>query len=246
MGEKIIDKNIELAYELILTEEGIFGGYSNSEYAKIIERILNECTEDGKEYPEREKVLLQVIEIAKQNINPDSLYIIGKAYSWSKVKYNKEAIKYLKMYLDGEVSDYAIKHTVGNHIPESSRKYMHLADTYGMLGDKYLIDYDYENAMKSFNLMLENDELSRSPIGRQIPYLKIADTYRRMNKLDDSIRTLEQAKYPVDVFEKGNEFFEVDINQEKKEFYEIIDKFLQDYKDKKERGYIYRPRKSNS
>ena len=234
------EKNIELAYELFSTL-GI-GGYIEPQNVPIIEKILNDCAVDGADYPDREKVLLKVIELASDNINSDSLYIISKAYSWAKVKYNKEAIRYLNLYLESGVSNYAISKTVGINNPESSRKYMHLADIYMALGEKYIIDYDYENALKSFNMMLENDELSRAPYGRQLPYLKIADTYRRMNRLDASIRTLEKAKYPENVFDKADDIFTYDIEKERKDFYEIIEKFLQDYKDKKERGYIYRPR----
>lgn len=242
MKDNIIDHNTELAYELFSTL-GI-GGYIKPQDVPIIAKILNDCSVDGNNYPDREKTLLKVVELASGNNNADSLYIISKAYSWSKVKYNKEAIKYLNLYLESGLSDYAISKTVGINNPESSRRYMHLSDIYMDLGEKYIVDYDYENAMNSFNLMLKNDDLSRSPYGRQLPYLKIADTYRRMNKLDDSIRTLEQAKYPTDVFTNVDNIFTYDIEEEKKEFYEIIDRFLQDYKDKKERGYIYRPRKN--
>lgn len=246
-GFKKVKKNdncnyIELAYDLFSTLE--LGERINPDNYETIRKIQNDCTEVGKDYPDREKILLKVIELASKQINSDSLFIIAKAYSWSKVKYNDYAIKYLNMYLESGISEYAVSRYIGINNPESSRKYIHLSQIYNDLGEKYLINYDFQNAMKSFELMLENDNLSRMPYGRQLPYLKIADTYRRMNELDNAIRTLEEARYPDDVFTIGDDGFEYDIERHKKDFNEIINRYLEDYKEKRNKGYIYKPRKS--
>lgn len=246
-GFKEVKKNdncnyIELAYDLFSTVGPV--EQINPDNYETIRKIQSDCTETGKDYPDKEKILLKVVELASKQINSDSLFIIAMAYSMSKVKENDCAIKYLNMYLESGVSEYAISRYIGVNNPECSRQYIHLSQIYSELGDKYIINYDFKNAMKSFELMLENDNLSRIPYGRQIPYLKIADTYRRMNELDNAIRTLEEARYPNDVFTKGDDGWEYNIDYHKKEFSEIINRFLADYKEKRNKGYVYKPRKS--
>ena len=82
--------------------------------------------------------------------------------------------------------------------------------------------------------------MSKFRFGRQISYLKIADTYRRMNDLDKAIFTLENASYPNDCIDDDST---ISKNYIVNEFNSSISNALNDYKIKKEQGYVFRPRK---
>ena len=238
--EKKTGNNIELAYDLFTT----LGINGNAEVHKhnlsTIEKIQQDCTDSVHERPDRYKILLKIIEIAGDSNNPDSLYIISKAYSWLKVEYNKMAIKYLELYIASGGSEYAVSREIAPYHREGN--FILMSQVYHNLADKYLIDYDYDNAMKVYNSMLEMDKLSKFPYGRQLPYLGIADTYRRRNMLDNSIEIVEKANNPDDVFTSDLTGWDYNVEHEREMFYSTINRFLADYKEKKDRGYIYRPR----
>lgn len=230
---------IEVAYELFDTLS-VGGIVSNPQNEAIVRKILLEYTDRNTGYLDREKILLKVIELAGDNNDSDSLYIKAMAYSWSKVKYNDLAVEYLRKYLNSGVSPYVINRNFGTKIPYENKVYVHLSQVYHELGDKLVTAYEYESALEAYKNMLNNDIKSRVPYGRQIPYLKIADTYRRMNNLDQSIKTLENAVYPNDCIKDDSSIPQSFYIEE---FSSTINKYLKEYKEKKEKGYIFRPRK---
>ena len=235
LSKKTFQNNIQLAYDLFDTL-----CVSTNEKSLIIKKILLELTDKKTGYPNREQVLLKVIELAGDDDNADSLYIKSKAYSWLKVKYNDLAIEYLRKYLNKGVSEYAINRTLGVKIPYSNKVFLHLSEVYCELGDKLIISREYENALDAYNNMLKNDSMSKFRFGRQISYLKIADTYRRMNDLDKAIFSLENASYPNDCIDDDST---ISKNYIVNEFNSSISNALNDYKIKKEQGYVFRPRK---
>lgn len=92
----------------------------------------------------------------------------------------------------------------------------------GYLGKAYEKKYDYDTALKIYNEQVTLDT-------SQIPLISIAEIHRKKNDLDSAIKLMENAI-------KSNN---------KKIDKEVIKRYLEDYKLKKEKGYIFRNRNIN-
>lgn len=233
--------NLDLAYDLFRTlTDGVCSSETNK---KIIQRIQQELTDNGSQYPNREKILLRVIELANGSESSENMYIIAMAYSWSKAKYNDKAIEYLNKYLSNGICEKAISYEISKEFTDEQRSCLHLSNIYHELGDKYVVAYDYDNALTCFNKMLDYDAKANLPFGRQIPYLCLADVYRRLNKLDKAIDILKNAEFPKDSIHNYKTFAPMDFEAD---FYKPINRYLEDYKSKIEKGYKYKPRKKDN
>ena len=220
----------------------------SKEYEKIIADIDKECTISGAQYPERQQQLLKLISLLEEYDNNDKRYLVAWAYSWSKVKYNQKAIDAMNTYIEEGLSERAINNYHG--VREDKRKFEHLVWIYQTLGEEYIKNNEYEKAMECFDKELENSIKCGFIYGWHLPYLHIADVYRRMNKLDLAIKTLDDAKPPKEIYFTDDSFLvnskEEIVERENRMSYETLNKFKNDYIEKKQRGYVFRPKKEKN
>lgn len=225
------DNNIELA-ETIFGMLGVGGGISK--YEKQAKRIINSCKS-------RQEILNEVIKFCGRPETPRQRYLLARAYSWSNIEYNDKAIEYLELYLSNDLYEDSFKNNLAYN-DYNDRKRWHIARVSLDLGLAYDKARNIDKALEKYY-----DVLNIIPES-QIPYLHIADMYRKKNQLDKAIEILEQArksKYYVKNEIKdalGNSY---KPKQYDNTFIEIIDKYYIDYLNKKNKGYVYKPRNKN-
>lgn len=90
------------------------------------------------QYPDRQAVLLKIIQLIGEPSTPQERYIVAKAYAWSRVKYRDKAIYYLNLYLANNIYEgaYIHKHHNFYNTLEDEKKY-HLSEMYNLLGTAY-------------------------------------------------------------------------------------------------------------
>ncbi|MBO5142176.1 MAG: hypothetical protein J6C46_04145 [Clostridia bacterium] len=167
--------------------------------------------------------LNKVIELCKEPNTPQKRYLIAKAYAWSKVKYNDEAIKYLTLYLNNPLylGAYQNKfHDINNSIEQERN--MHLCEMWKYLGQAYEKIYNFDMALDCYNkcLMLQPES--------QLSYIDIINIYKKKNDLHTALKILNNAKNSI--YYKDN-------------FKKAIDSYILDYEEKIRNGYKYKPKK---
>ncbi len=167
--------------------------------------------------------LNKVIELCKEPNTPQTRYLIAMAYAYSRVEYNDEAIKYLTLYLNNPLylGAYQNKlHDINNSLEQE--RIIHLYDMWIYLGQAYEKKYNFDNALECYE-----KGLSLLP-NSQMPYLSIANIFRKKNNLRASLNILNQAKRTM--YYTGD-------------FKKAIDSCILEYEEKIKKGYKYRPRK---
>lgn len=190
-------------------------GYSlNSQEQKLIKKCNS-----------RQEILNEVINICGEPNSPMTRYIYAKAYAWSNIEYNEEAIKYLNLYLNNELYVDAYQHRYHdiNNSLEVERK-IHLYEMTRYLGQAYEKKYDFDKALECYKKCLEYQE------NFQVPYLDIANIYRKKNNLQESLKIMNKAKSSV---------------YYKNDFKVVIDEKIKDYEEKIKKGYKYKPKNKN-
>jgi tetratricopeptide (TPR) repeat protein len=216
--------NIKLSNELL----GFFtlGSGSYSQQALTIIRAANN----------KHDILDKIISLCLDINAPQSYLILGKAYKLKGAKFRSYVIKYLCKFLEGPQFDKDDYHIKGISM-EMETYETKLGEIYRMLGDAYEGEYEFEKALGCFQKACN--------LNPQLPsnYIKVADIYAKTNNLDLSIETLanaRQSRYyipidwtsPVDGTVFHNDTFKI-----------VIDSYIEIFKDKKFKGYIYKPRK---
>ena len=183
-------------------------------------------------------MLNEVIKFCGSPETPRQRCLLAKAYAWSNIEYNDKAIEHLELYLNNELYEDSFKNNLA-YDSYSDRRKWHIALFSLDLGLAYDKARNIDKALSVYQ-----DVLKLIPES-QIPYLRIAEMYKKKNQLDKSIEILEKArksKYYAkkeikDVF--GNSY---KPKQYDNTFIEIIDKYYIDYLNKKNKGYVYKPR----
>ncbi|HOJ48544.1 MAG TPA: hypothetical protein PLD48_06740, partial [Bacillota bacterium] len=133
--------------------------------------IQKKAKEFVKNAKDRHEVLGKVIELCQGIENPEAYYLIGTAYIWKGAKFRQQAIFYLEKFLSLSY-------------PETNTLFRIYID----LGKAYEGEYDFYNALRYY-LEAKNVNPSISP-----SYAHIATIYVKMNKLDEAIKFLKDAK----------------------------------------------------
>lgn len=182
--------NVELALQLFETQ--MLGGGNNSKYQKQVDRILKDCTPADSEYPERQEVLLKIIELIGEPKTPKERFIVAKAYAWSRANYRTQAIKYLELYLNDDLyeDEYSkTHHNIYGRTPSlEEEKNIHIADILQYLGKAYEGEYEFEKALKCYEK--ENELIYFWPHS----YANLVNIYTKMNMLDKAFTICKQAK----------------------------------------------------
>ena len=217
------EDNLRLAAELLdyfsLTTEQF-----SDESIKIIKQAKN-----------KDDILDKVIELCI-NIKKSAAYLnIATAYKLKGIKYRTEVIKYYNKFLENPVFLKTNKKYGIQLYQDIMVEDIELPNIYMSLGNAYEGKYDFENALNSYKKSCKID-----PSNQGI-YCCIARIYSKMNKLDESINILKEAKnskyYKINTTKILDKVYTDDT------FIKVIDDYLNDYENKKKRGYIYRPRK---
>ncbi len=229
--------NTELAEQLFNTQ--ILGGTINKKYQFKVSKILKECTPPKKQYPERQQVLLKVIELIGEPQTPKERFLIAKAYAWSRVQYRDQAIYYLELYLSNplwEETYLHIRHNINNTI-ETEKNY-HLNEMFSYLAKAYEGKYDFDKALQIYEYLISIFPEHPSA------YRGKANILIKQNKLDEcllwvkSLKKLQYYKIKTYKNEIGqtikDDFFNFTVND-----------LISDIEEKISKGYKYKPKKQN-
>ena len=159
--------------------------------------------------------LNKVIEYCGEPNSAKARYYYAITYAWSRKEYNDLAIEYLTLYLNNPPYD----KKYGNKTEEPN---IHLYEMWRYLGQAYEKNKNLDEALNCYFKCLEYLE------SFQVPYLDIANIYRKKNDLNSSLEILNNAK--------STQYY-------KNDFKEVIDRYILDYEEKIKKGYKYKARK---
>lgn len=222
---------VELASQLFETQ--MVGGTIDRKYQYKVNKILKECTPEGEKYPERQQVLLKVIELIGEPKTPKERFLVAKAYAWSRANYRQQAIKYLELYLNNELYSEIIKTYSSNWSYQEGLKH-HLSEMYGYLGKAYIGEYNFDKALSIYEYMI--NKFPDDPPS----YMGKCEVLTKQNKLEECHDWLVSCKELP--YYKLNEKY--GKTEDENWFYFTINRLLNDTKEKIKKGYKYRPRKN--
>jgi len=225
--------NIDLAYQLFNTL-GV-GGSIDSKYKNEIKRIQKECTDVNiSPYPDRQKVLLKVIELAGEPSSSMQRYLLAIAYAWSRANYREQAIYYIELYIDNGLCDEICSlYSKNNNIEEGRKK--HSIEMHHFLFKNYIGLYNFEKALKISEKMISIDPIN--PIG----YFDKVESLTKQNKLQECKSWLNNVKHSS-YYKKYTYIDALGKKYQDDWFYSSINKLLKETNDKIKNGYIYKPR----
>ena len=225
-------KEINIAKDLI-----------NADYVGPIP-LDDESPKIMENFSSRQERLDYAINLLKKYNTPQSRYYLCEAYHNSNVSRRKESIDVFLKYLSNEL----YKDVIGKIDPGAISLYkmsyfdamnFHIATVLSWLGEAYEGEYDYENALLAFK-----KSYSLAPYFSGAPG-QVSRIYMKMNRIDKSIEVLEKYKTtrwyaPYDEKTYSGNVYHHDDNKV------LVDEWIDDYKKKIERGYVFRPRKRKS
>lgn len=208
--------NPNLAEKLMCT---LSVGYDLSEKdLKKCQKIWQQCNND------RSTVLKKIISLCGNIDTPQTRYLKAKSWAWNKVEYCDYAIESLEYYLNNPLYEKIYTHRIHNiNDTIEDKKNMHLCEMNRYLAQSYEKKQNFEKALEVYNNCFKYDDMSTPNI-----YLDLANIYRKMNRLNQSINILEKAKKTK--YYKG-------------QFKQTIDIKYDDYIKKINNNYVYRSRK---
>ena len=238
-----IFSKIKRNYEVTLAEQlfntQILGAYIDPQYKLQVNRILKRCTPKTQKFPERQQVLLNVIELIGEPKTPKERFLVAKAYAWSRAQYRDKAIYYLKLYLENELWRDAYIHQIHNYRDtEEESKLYHLNEMYEYLAKAYIGKGNFDEALKIYEYLI--DIFPEHPSAYRGKY----ECLLKQNKLDEClewIKKVKKSKY-YKIYYKNTI-----LNTKTKDswFKDTIDNILNDIEEKIKKGYKYKPRKIN-
>lgn len=221
----------DLALQLFNTQ--VLGNDIERKYKHKINKILRSCTPKGDKYPERQQVLLKVIELIGEPATPKERFLIAKSYAWSRASYRNKAIQYLKLYLDNPLYEEAYIHNLHNYndTPEKSKLY-HLSEMYGYLGKAYIGEHNFDKALEIYEYIIS--------IFPEYPpsYMGKCEVLIKQNKLLDCKNWLIDCKN-LPYYKLNKQYGET---ENENWFYFTIKRLLKDVEEKILKGYVYKPR----
>lgn len=165
-----------------------------------------------------------IVDIIGDYDTPGAWYCMAIAYQLQGAKFRLEQIKYSRKLLDS-----------GQPLEESAVVYIH-----NLLADAYEGEYMFEEAIEVYNQLLSKHK-DYNPAR-----IKIARLLVKQNRIDEAIKYLEKIYKKL----KNNPVYYTDPFSGKKKLDAIyksdllvLSSHIKEFKEKKERGYVYRPRK---
>lgn len=225
--------NVELAFQLFKTQ--VLNSSIDSKYQHQINKILKKCTPKNSKYPERQQVLLKVIELIGEPKNSKERFLIAKSYAWSRALYRDKAIYYLELYLNNSLYEEAYIHCFRhfNDTIEKNKLY-HLSEMYGYLGKAYIGKYNFDKALQIYEYMISI--FPESPVS----YMGKCEILIKQNKLFDCKNWLIACK-KLPYYKLNKKYGET---EDKNWFHFTINRLLEDVEKKITNNYVYRPKKN--
>lgn len=208
--------------------------------------------------PKRSQLFNQAIRLIGNPTTSKQRYILAISYYWLGANYRKDTIKYLTSYIQNGIWEgaYVEGSTAISNLFPLSDKENHIAQMYEYLANAYDGEYEFEKAVAARESALSYCNYSPTP------YIQLADTYRKLNRLDLSLQVLKKAKqnalyklgiklinnpnYTI-VKHNSNDLFKIQQQEYKemlaRDFASAIDIKYSEIENKIDNGYIYRPRK---
>lgn len=192
-------------------------------------------------FSSRQERLDYAINLLKKYNTPQSRYYLCEAYHNSRVSHRKESIEIFLNYLTNELYQerfikidpiYISLYKMSNFDAMN----FHIATILSWLGEAYEGEYDYQNALLAFQ-----KAYTLAPYYSWAPG-QVSRIYMKMNIIDKSIEVLEKYKdtkwyEPYDEKSYSDNVYHHDDNKI------LVDEWIDDYKKKIERGYVFKPRK---
>lgn len=196
----------------------IFNHYAgrdvNPFYMSKVNKIVKLHNENKKE------CLMEAIRLCGDPKTNDQLYIVAQCYVLAGADYRPQAIEFLNRFISaGAVWSGTLrgKINMGDHIADQLT--MSKAEIWYQLGKAYEGEYQFENALSAYLKALEIDNTYTPAV------VGVSDVYVKMNNIDGRLKFLRE------------------IKKSKYKDMKLIAKFrMEDLKEKKATGYVYRPR----
>lgn len=164
--------------------------------------------------------LLAAIQLCGEPNTPKKLYIVSSCYVMAGAEYRPKAIEYLLQYIDaGAVWEGTPKDFVSIDGLIINQLDLNRAVTYCDLGKAYEGEYQFVDALYWYRRALEADPTSSPAVSY------IADVYVKMNNIDEGLKFLREIK------KSGYKDMKLIANEKIKEL-----------REKKAKGYVYKPR----
>lgn len=221
------NSNADLALELFSTL-GVGGGNHLSNRAQT---ILSLCKH-------RTDVLKKMIELCPEPKTAKELYIVSTAYVWLGAGYRKEAIEYLLKYIDaGAVWDETPNGFIYLFGYKENQMSSNIAKVYFDLGQCYEKEYLFEEALSAYEKAADYNKYFAYYI------VCIANINVKTGNYISALQVLYDAKNSQ--YYKVYHYKTIDgKNNKNDDFIRSIDNAIIETENKKQRGYVYKPRKN--
>ena len=185
---------------------------------------------------DRKEIADKIISLCIDINDPRAYHYIAMSYGIKGTKFRPKVIEFLNKYLQNPVFENVNRHYSTEQFYNITNKEIELGVVYENLGSAYEGEYDFENALTSYLKAYEINPYN-TPI-----YCRLATIYSKMHNLDKSISLLKEAKRSA--YYKVLKWTDVaGIKRTDNTFKTVIDDQLKNYESKKDKGYIYKPRK---
>ena len=229
---------VKLAHYLFDTLSG--GLEVPANYKEIVSTELKACDINNNGLVDRQTLLLRIIDLVNEPKTPEQRYLLAMAYSWSHTEYRLKAIEYLNIYLSNEIYEGAfdriwIPNDNDNPLSWVSPINQHLSTMYCALGDAYLGENLYEEALHAYQ---KANEFAPSYAST---YCSIAKVYVHMNELQKALSVFEDAKN-TPYYSRRQWYDKISGKTRDIDFWKSIDRGEAQIKEKIQKGYVFRPR----
>lgn len=190
------------------------GGVVSPPYTYKVQRLIKKCGS-------KKDCLMAAINLCGNPITPKQLYIVSTCYVLAGASYRPQAIEFLNKYINvGAVWEGTPRSNITIDGYTINQLKINKASVYCDLGKAYEGEYQFDNALISYSNSLKCDP-SYTPA---ISYS--ADIYVKKNLIDSGLNFLKSYR--------NSPFKDVRL---------IASEKTKELKDKKSKGYVYRPRK---
>lgn len=234
-GKQLKEKNsTDLAYEL-------FNFYTEGQFAEQVKQILNEYTQKGEKYPDRQDIFLKAIDLIGEPNTPKEKYIVAEAYLWSRYPFKLKGIEYGNKYISGELWK---QNYEGYIVPKNAedtlqnKKNIEISHFLHEIGLIYESEYRLEDALENYT-----EEIKLVPFWA-IGYIDTVKVLIKLNRSDEALELLNSARKSKYYIPYSTKTYEWQTEQINNDFQDTIEKAIKDIEKKIEKNYKYKPKPS--
>lgn len=189
------------------------GGVVSPPYTYKVQRLIKKCGS-------KKDCLMAAISLCGIPTTPKQLYIVSHCYFLAGALYRPQAIEYLLKYIKlGAVWEGTPKDNINIDGYIINQLSLNKASVYYNLGKSYEGEYQFDDALNWYFKSLKINPTSSPAV------YAIADVYVKKNCIDDGLKFLQSYR-----------------NSKYKDVRLIVDEKSRELRDKKAKGYVYKPR----